>query len=264
MNNIKHKNLKTFFGGFSLIELALVLTIIAMITGALISLAGNKITDSEIESTRKKIDVIEMLLQNYVNNYGYLPCPANITETSANANFGVGVGSGTGDCSTSGASLSGTNVYYGLFPFASFDEELDSSITYDSWGNRILYAVDQRYTKADNDSTTTNTTINFGQTNALSGDSDLILKNTIGSGSFIVEGPDLGSPTESKKLAYVLVSYGPNGFHGRLAKAPNTQNPASSDADEGENGNNDAIFVQKLNNLDFDDIVRYKTRWQLE
>jgi type II secretory pathway pseudopilin PulG len=262
---------------FSIIELALVLVIIGVITASGLSLASNQITNSQIEQTRQKMDVIEKLLQDYALTYGQLPCPASPIEASTDVNFGVGKKDVTlNECTSNdliGDSSTNGQVVGGLLPFKTMDNSLDASLAIDAWGNRIIYFVDEDYTSPTN-------TTGYGTSNSNSANTGFTIR-TRQSGGNDVE-------TTSSKVAFVLISYGPNGYYGRPNKAPsivNKVNPnppfiiANYSANEDEIQNGDILdpnatsgptssanstFVVKFNDKNFDDIIRYKVRAQLE
>lgn len=240
--------------GFSLIEIAIVASMVAMVSGALLVFGGNKITQAQIELTKQRMDIIERAIQEFAYTYGYLPCPADITlqsQTSGvkNPAFGVGVASGSGDCKDSGAlEYLSASVYAGMVPYRTLDSSLDAAVTVDAWGNRILYVVDDVYTS----------TSGYGTLDATSSDAsmEIYAAHTPTTTPVVIAGG---------KLAYILISYGPNGYYGRANKNPATINPSSSEVREIENGDaNDSLFYTSLTDKNFDDIVRYKTRWQLE
>jgi type II secretory pathway pseudopilin PulG len=303
----KYTSKSSSASGFSLVELAGVLTIIAMVTAAILVLADSKINEARIESTRKKMEIIEKALQVYVKKFGYLPCPANIqlaapstcagdaTCLNNNRHYGWGVGTAAtatgGSCSGSGAIQIGTSgVYYGMVPFKTIDPSLDGSITVDSWGNRIVYIIDERYTNittvAPHVDPRPDGTGGFGYSNAYSANTNIVIR-TRASGGNIVEGSGSGYCASnnctsggcgsgycenlgnnyipaSAKVAYALLSHGSNSFYARSDRNPGTAGDASSNADEIENNFANTTFVQRLIDKDFDDILRYKTRWHLE
>lgn len=76
------------FHGFSLIELSVVLTIVAVVLAAGIDIiAGGKV--EKIESTKDRIEVIKGALTNYRNrNNNKMPCPAPIEAPVGDSRFG--------------------------------------------------------------------------------------------------------------------------------------------------------------------------------
>lgn len=132
------------FHGFSLIELSVVLTIVAVVLAAGIDIiAGGKV--EKIESTKDRIEVIKGALTNYRNrNNNKMPCPAPIEAPVGDSRFGnalselqcklTAVGTGTFRDLTSG-------IRIGAVPVNTLG--LANKYAFDSWGNRITYVVSE-------------------------------------------------------------------------------------------------------------------------
>ncbi len=136
--------------GFSLIEIAVVLTVIGLLVGGAVSLFQPYVEEVKINTTQKKLDNISMALAVFAQKYGRLPCPAeaNATDSSSppygyprNSNAD-GMGYATNPCS-SGAVTSANNK--GIVPFKALGLSEDN-VT-DSYGNLITYAVNQYLTR---------------------------------------------------------------------------------------------------------------------
>lgn len=75
--------------GFSLLELSVVLTIIAVVMAmTLTSFIGN-LEKSQEDDTKARMKIIQQALLDFRRAHGRLPCPANLTTALSNANFGV-------------------------------------------------------------------------------------------------------------------------------------------------------------------------------
>ena len=61
--------------GFTLIELAIVLVVIAILIGGFIGTLATRIENNRIVDTRKELEVIKQALIGYAYRNGYLPCP---------------------------------------------------------------------------------------------------------------------------------------------------------------------------------------------
>ena len=152
-------------GGFSLLELSVVLGIIALIAGAGVSMASGALKTADRIATQEKLNTIKLALDSHARIYGYLPCPAKRDIAPTNQYFGIetrynGVtafvlGAGTNyNCAYSGtpAGFSGVervasnNVYVGAVPTRSLG--LPDSYASDSWGNKLSYSV-SRYLTTD-------------------------------------------------------------------------------------------------------------------
>lgn len=114
--------------GFTLVEIAVVLLIVALLLGGLVPTISGQIEQRRISETSKQLDEIQQALIGYAIINGRLPCPASTTSNGAEDP------SGGGNC---------THFYDGYVPAATLGlSGTDSSgFAVDSWGNRIHYAV---------------------------------------------------------------------------------------------------------------------------
>ncbi len=122
--------------GFTITELAVVMTIVAFLLGTLMYTLSAQTEQRNFEETRRRLDVARELLLSFAIVNGRLPCPARLSPSSSGAESIATVApSGTG----------GTcNLYYdGYLPAASigFSPADGDGIGVDAWGNRIRYAV---------------------------------------------------------------------------------------------------------------------------
>lgn len=116
--------------GFSLVELAVVMTIVAFLLGGLIYTLSAQIEQRNFEETRRRLDQARELLLGFAIVNGRLPCPA----TAASAGDELPAGGGT--CSM-------LPVYGGWLPAKriGFQQTDSNGYAVDAWGNRIRYAV---------------------------------------------------------------------------------------------------------------------------
>lgn len=75
-------------GGFSLVEMAIVLTIVALLLAGLLPTLSGQMEQQRRKETRKALDDIQQALMGYAIINGYLPCPSTQADP-ANANYGV-------------------------------------------------------------------------------------------------------------------------------------------------------------------------------
>lgn len=215
--------------GFTLVELAIVLVIIALLTGGLlISVSAQQEAAARSTTERRIADVIDALT-GYAAANGRLPCPA------APATTGVEAPLGGGDCS---------NDWDGFVPARTLSLGPADSNGYllDAWGNPIRYAV-----------TTPPATPNiFTTVNGMKGGwsgglaPDLRLCNT-GVG---IAGGNCASAaaTLTDTAVAVVFSRGRNG------------GAAPSSTDESANGDADRVFVARTPTTgtnEFDDLVAW-------
>jgi prepilin-type N-terminal cleavage/methylation domain-containing protein len=74
--------------GFSLVEMAIVLAIVALLLTGLLPTLSSQIEQQRRNETRKQIAEIQQALTGYAIINGRLPCPTTTTDP-ANANYGV-------------------------------------------------------------------------------------------------------------------------------------------------------------------------------
>ena len=115
-------------GGFSLVELAVVMAIVAFLMGGLMYTLSAQVEQRNFEDTRRRLEQARELLLGFAIVNGRLPCPA--TATSA----GDESPAGGGTCTTG---------YAGWLPARTIGYQQTDTGGYavDAWGNRIRYAV---------------------------------------------------------------------------------------------------------------------------
>lgn len=262
---------------YTLLELSLVLLVLGMVAGAFFTYSANTTTAANNAALTATLNTIETAMQNYRNLYLRIPCPAGITLAENNASFGVEVGTaGDGNCTGYSYINSGTDpdnsdplydataaskVVAGGVPTKTL--RIDDKYAYDPWGRKILFVVDKRLTA-------TNAFTSYAMSSSSAG--AIVIKKT---------SADSLANAVTYKGIYALVSFGPNGHGGYVRNPKNTSSifsAGSTNTDEQKNCHCDSsavatafdrIFVQKprtetttLTNV-FDDVVRFKTRWQM-
>ena len=263
-------------GGFTLLEVTIVVLIISLIIGA--SFTGMGVVDATMKvQTEKKLDQIEKSLMAFRIANNRLPCPADALQLPtasglANASYGI-------ESSTPGTCTGGTvqanyvdttnNIVEGAVPFKALG--LPEEFMYDAWGSRFVYAVNMRVTGLQS---------MLGQS---LNESCGITVNDASGNSRTQPSPWGAGTYPPAQGMYVLMSYGPNGHGGFIKGNVYSTDTAlrdssgSTDADELTNCHCDstaapltpsataftAAYVQKSPNTTFDDIVRFKDRWQM-
>ncbi len=265
--------------GFTLTEMAVVLVIIATLTGMSISATIPTLQQARVNATAAKIAVIEKALLSYSSVYGRIPCPGDLTITQGAANYGLEAGTktggtGSGDCINNGSALvpaanfkSAGGIEEGSVPVAALG--LPNDFMYDGWGNKFRYAVDPSYTL----------------TAQFSGWP--LMNNMCSTSSSSITVNDENGGARTTKGIYAIVSHGPNG-HGAYTSTGATVNAGIQATDEQTNCHCDATgansggasvlssstYVQKDPQYQtgnagqtlyyFDDIVTYKENWQMQ
>lgn len=87
--------------GFTLVEMAVVLAIVALLLGGLLPTISGQIEQQRRQETRKQLDEIQQALVGYAIINGSLPCPTTTTDPSS-ANYGVADASCSADAAAEG------------------------------------------------------------------------------------------------------------------------------------------------------------------
>lgn len=228
--------------GFTLVEMAMVLAIVALLLTGLVPTISSQVEQQRMRETRKQLEEIQQALIGYAIVNGRLPCPA-----SPNGN-GEENPIGGGSCA---------NFFNGYVPAttlgieSAIDNQGKKGFAVDAWGNRIRYAVTSW-------SKTTAPTINNVYTTVggigSAGISNLapnllVCANAIASG---FGGASCGTDnalTSGDGVPVVVFSTGKNGGYG------------GSGTDEAANLNNNRVYVshtpthEATANGEFDDLV---------
>ena len=214
--------------GFTLVELAIVLAIVALLLGGLLPVMSAQVEQQRRSETRKQLTEIKDALIGFAVINGRLPCPADgSTATGTEATTGTGT------------SLV-CNLTLGVLPWATLGVS-----EADAWDRRFTYRVSQGGTSNFADgadgtgATDCNTTT--GVSFQLCSVANIDVKATSGGSNVAASVPA------------VIVSHGKNGF-GAYPAGGGTQ-LGSATGDEAENTDNDNIFVSKDISTDFDDLV---------
>ena len=239
--------------GFTLVEMAMVLLIIALLLGGLLPTISSQIEQQRMNETRKTLEEIKDALFGFAAANGRLPCPASIS-TNGMESF----------CNASG--VCATEIlpppafpphgncfkpYDGFLPAATLGITPTDSQGYalDGWSNRIRYAV----TKANSNAFTTPPN-GMQATGMGTLDPDLHVCAGASTSASFINGTNCGGGTAvslTTKGVAVIYSLGKN------AKTVGT------DADEAANLNSNKVFVSHVPspatspNGEFDDIVTW-------
>lgn len=225
-------------GGFSLLELSIVIVIIALVAGVSIDMGLYTIEVVKEVANNHKLNVIEQALMSYRLTNERLPCPtdASLATTSAYYGYEAGTLSGTqwmpdaGSCITKGTYSNGaltgtttgsvaanytftlpkpptstliaggTTVAEGAVPFKAL--HLPESFMYDAWDRKFAYAVWTPMTATATSATSPGGAAVYGMSPSC--------------GAITVN--DSSGNHRSTAADYALVSFGPNG-HGAYTKS---------------------------------------------
>jgi type II secretory pathway pseudopilin PulG len=128
--------------GFSLVELAIAVFIMALLLGSLIVPLKSQVESRKTDETQRMLDQAREALIGFVAANGFFPCPADTGGGAESAGFNHATAAAT----TCPAAVTGTNVYAGFLPATTlgFTPVDASGYALDAWGlqqNRIRYAV---------------------------------------------------------------------------------------------------------------------------
>lgn len=194
------------------------------------------------------------------------PIPPITPATSAN------------NCFSANLVAAGTNVRIGAVPYK--DLGISAASAEDAWGNKLTYVVDQDLT---NRGTAWDMVINsfvpgflnngrtdFNPPNSYEHNGTMSEIRIVDSGNNNIStitspvAPPAGEQA-ANNAAYVIISHGPNGGRAWPARQPagGTRNPDTPNPLEQENTNDDVTFRIMQPTSGFDDLVLYKTKWQI-
>ncbi|OLC66331.1 MAG: hypothetical protein AUH79_06195 [Betaproteobacteria bacterium 13_1_40CM_4_64_4] len=136
--------------GFTLTELAVVMTVVGFLLASLMYTLSAQIDQRNFDDTRRRLEQARELVLSFAIINGRLPCPARYTSAASNsgglesfctaASPATCAGSETTTVQTHGNC---SNYYDGYVPAASigYAQTDASGFAIDAWGNRIRYAV---------------------------------------------------------------------------------------------------------------------------
>ena len=232
--------------GFTLVEMAMVLLIVALLLGGLLPTISGQIERQRVNDTRKQLDEIQQALIGFAIINGRLPCPADPTTPTGQTN-GSGFAAGTEYTSGSGSSLTcakvNSNAGWGVLPWAT----LGVSET-DAWGRRFTYRV----TTVFADAITANT---FGSGCTPSPTPTQSSFALCSPGNLTVLSAATGGTNIANNIPAVVISHGTNGF-GAYTTSGSALPIGTATPDEQDNFDPDNNFVSRdFPQGGFDDLV---------
>lgn len=219
--------------GFTLIEIAVAIFIIALLLGSLLVPLTTQVEERQVSETEKTLGEIRDALLGFAIANGYLPCPDTGTNGTENL-------SGSG-CGTITAGIACGRFPHGNLGFANSD----------LWGNRLTYCVNELFARRGAGLTFTLSTPG----------NDIYICTTSGCGT-----------TVSTTAVAVILSHGRNGYGARNLATGNQNScpPEGCSNDEQENfDNNDRNIVWRARTAsgaaagEFDDVVVWLPRYTL-
>ena len=231
--------------GFTLIEIAVVLLIVGLVTVVGARLVASVAEGTRARLTRQNADAVKLALQAYVARAGRLPCPAIEALPPANAVYGVEAPT-PGTC-TGTQGLEATPVAFrGVVPWKTLGMTTDNA--FDGWGNQFTYAVSSMATNL-NASTLSGMrgTIYIHSTAPVAAGLPAT-GNQINACSTTVDDNSCNAAA-----VVLLLSHGKRGAGGYTVNG--TQVPLPTSAEELENTDNSRSFVLAEPSDNFDDLL---------
>lgn len=232
----------------------MVLLTIGLMVGMVAYYSTGTISNAYDAQTIGKLNKIEDALSEYRAAYDRLPCPASLTVSEDDPSSGMPAeneGICTGGSPAATYATSANRVVEGAVPYQALG--LPETFAFDGYGRRITYAVDVRMTGQGA----------FTQFDHFENCGAITVKDSL-------------DADRTTRAVYALISYGPNGHGGFLgsgarfgAGSVNTDEYRNCNCDitPSFDGTYDATYVQadrtNLSTNTFDDVVRYKERWQM-
>jgi prepilin-type N-terminal cleavage/methylation domain-containing protein len=232
--------------GFTLIELAIVITIIGLIVGTLIPAWFSQAANQRIASTKTGADMIKSALISFISRNNRLPCPANGALAVDDPNYGSET-TPPGTCT--GAIVADTSVR-GIVPWLSLG--LSEPAASDAYIRRFSYQVTTSQTNL-------NATTLPGMRGTITIHGIAPIQLGLAPTGNQVNACSTTAGDNSCNIASIvaIVSHGENGFGAFLPSGAVMS--AANAAREAENADNDANLVRadySNNPIDpFDDIL---------
>ena len=230
--------------GFSLVELAVVMAIVAFLLGGMIFTLSAQVEQRNFEETRRRIDQARELIIAFAIINGRLPCPARTAATAAPVTVAGDevvttatgcIGDGVTDYYGGTIVVGPPSVTGGFLPARAIGyQQVDSAgFAVDAWGNRLRYVVANLITNCSGSSTTPHFVNSTNlKTNGISCQPNdlLICKSATG-----ITGTTCGGAANQimaqSLVAAIIYSTGKNG------------SGAAGGIDEAANLNGDRVFV---------------------
>lgn len=223
--------------GFSLIELAVAIVVIALLLGSLLVPLSTQVDQRRYAETQTQLEYIREALIGFALANRYLPCPA-MSATDGREDR---------DTATNACTLvSGNPKRDGYIPWVTL-----GVAPQDAWDNLIRYSVDPDFARSDPNNFFT-----------LSSTGDIRIRTRDDTGSLV----DLSNI----EIPAVILSHGKNGYGATSTSGAARAVPGSWTGDEKDNASNTTVFyfrtrseVTSATGGEFDDIVSWISLNQL-
>lgn len=229
-------NRRTFEAGFTLVELAIAIFVIALLLGSILVPLVTQVEQRQIAETQKSLDEIREALLGFAATNGYLPCPA-ISATNGQEDR------------TAGACTGGKRQ--GFLPW----ETLAVS-RLDAWGHLFRYSV----------------TITFTPTTSFTSATlpDITIRTRNAAGTLT----NLTSASPNAIVPAIVLSHGKNGYGATNVQGIVQALPANwptTNVDENTNASGTTVVISRTvqaqgasgSGGEFDDQLVWLSRWVL-
>jgi prepilin-type N-terminal cleavage/methylation domain-containing protein len=238
---------KKLLGGFTLIEMAVVLVIAGALLGAGLKILSAQAERAAVETTKKKQEAIKQALINYLGKMGRLPCPDQNATPDGRDNADRGA-----------APPFQCLSYVGAIPY--IDLGLDRDTVLDGWDNYMVYILSPGWQNSYNptitDSYRTSIATDAFWPGVRPGQITVYDRSPASSST----PTKVADPITGTADAVVIISYGKNGFGAKTTA--NTFNIVPPGADEAANATITGLSVNKREYTEedagfgaFDDVV---------
>jgi prepilin-type N-terminal cleavage/methylation domain-containing protein len=228
-------HLKQHLRGFTLVELAVVLLIVALLLGGMMSTMSTQIEQQRIKETQRLLDEAKEALIGFATAHGRLPCPDTDSDGSENV-LTPTVANGIPTSGQSTQTFLGCLSLEGDFPFSDA-----GTSRLDAWGYRLRYRVSSAFSQ---------NTVIWSALNATGSILSATPSFTLGTAGDIKvqtrgDNPATLSPNIEAKfisnlattLPAIIISHGKNGYGARAADGLLLPGAPASNVDEIMNAN---------------------------
>ena len=216
--------------GFSLIELAIVLIVVALLTSGLLVGLSSQRNQAENKDAQRQQEIILDAILGFAMSSGRLPCPADPAIATASGAGSEELQCTPADCSTTDRIC---KLEHGVIPWRSLGLQET-----DPWGNRFTYFVGKEFsnpiTQVEKDN---GTRTRFGL-------------DTVGRANI----QDGAGQAVASDIPAVIVSHGSRGFGGYQSSGLQL---AGATGDEAKNADATLTFVSHTPTENFDDLVTW-------
>jgi len=242
--------------GFTLVEIAVVMMIIALLLGGLVPTLSTQMESQRIKETLSQMEEINQALIGFALVNGRLPCPAQSTIASGQTNAGLEASMGSYCACQTSTGSNKTIAYAGAGKVTCADSSVTGVLPWaslglketDAWGRRYTYRVATYFSD-----TVASATYGTGcsPTPAPVGNSSFALCSP---GIANISSAASGGTTVASNMPAVYISHGKNGLGAYLSDG--TQISGAS-GDEAENSDNNNTFVSHDLTATYDDLVAW-------